>query len=123
MYEKFKKLEKLFKLEVKFDLFGLRYDKIVLTGESEIPDYGKGYLNISLFTFYKNKTKNYQVRCVFNSIDDTDFGGWSKEMSFDEAEELKSEIAYNILKELRVLPSIDEINSLLMPYGIYIYFE
>lgn len=124
IYDKFKALDSLFELEVIPNVRrGLRYEKLVLTGNSDINDYGAGYLNISLFTSYNYTSKNYQLRCVFNSIDDTDFGGWSKEMSFDEVEDLKIRIAYRVLKDLRILPSVDKINMLLLPYGMYVNYE
>ena len=116
-YHVFRQLRELTKL-TKTD-YGL--SKFVQTS-SDYSDYCFGFLEVVL-SIYKT-TKGEAVVClVLATIDD---GGYvAKRTVSDELEAhiLINDIAENLIKDMVVLPSFEQFNTSLRPYGLFLQSE
>jgi hypothetical protein len=127
MYSIFKAFRKLTKMRVEDpDRGGFRnYRKMVQTGEcdGDFFDYGVGFLDFHVRVIYDGQSKVHRVRISLQTIDDGDYGGWSNGMAPEKAQEIVDRIATEFLEDLDKLPSKDELNENLRPYGMYIDHE
>lgn len=98
------------------------YNKFVQTGALGLYDYGRGFIDVSIYRYVDHNRKCY-VRIYFGTIDDGDFGGFRLCNSKLEANELVEQIANNIFKNMVTLPSHERLNNLLNPYGMYVNYE
>jgi hypothetical protein len=113
----FKQLRELTKL-TKTDC-GL--SKFVQTS-SDYFDYGVGFLEVIL-AVYKSTEDEVGVCLLLATIDD---GGYvARRVVKDklEAHTLINNIAENLIKEMVVLPSLEQFNTLLRPYGLFLHSE
>ena len=65
---------------------------------------------------------SYNVRFHIGNLDDCSWGAWSKNMSKEEAIDMVEKIA-PILDDLTELPTEDELNEMLRPFGMFGTFE
>ena len=128
-YSKFDGLESLTKLFAIDVVDGTtRYEKMCQTGDLDFYDYGRGFLNVEIYPsadIYGEKDENgkflnYFCRMWFATIDDGDFGGWSKPMSKENAQELCKRIAREVFEDMVSLPTEKELNEILRPYGMFV---
>lgn len=121
-YSKFEAVRKATELiTISDDQNSCEYHKLVQTGELELYDYGVGFLN---FETYAIKVQDsWQVRICIASIDDGDFGGWSKPLEKSKALKLVKSIAENVMKDMVVFPSKDKLNAVLREYGLFVDYE
>lgn len=107
---------------------GSEYHKIVFTGTCELTDYSRGYLSLSIFPYadmfvFKTETTDFwQVRFSIINIDDVMISGWSNHMSIDKVNETVEKIAKEF-ENVATLGTLEDINSILQPYGIYAVIE
>lgn len=98
------------------------YAKFVQTGSLSINDYGRGFVDLDIYSFVDYK-KVPQVRLWFGTIDDEDFGGWLACESKEQADELVERIANEIFRDMVAFPTIEELNEDLKIYGIKVGYE
>ena len=131
-YSKFDGIETLTKLFLIDRPDGTtRYEKMCQTGDLDFYDYDRGFLNVEIYPCAdicgekdeNGKFLNYFCRMWFATIDDGDFGGWSKPMSKEKAEEMCKRIAYEVFEDMVALPTGEELNKILRPYGMFVGYE
>ena len=98
------------------------YHKLIQTGLIGIYDYNTGYFDVSVY-LVNEPSGNIYVRIWFGSLDDTDFGGWKKTDTIEEAKTTIDGIAQNIFKDMISLPTKDVLNNELSKYGINVGLE
>jgi hypothetical protein len=107
----------------KYEEYGTyAYLKMIQTGSFKLFDYGRGFLGVQIFVSGHEEGK-YCARIWFTTVDDGDFGGWSKEMSKLNASTLVNRIAMDVFSQMKILPSQEELNLKLRPYGMYVDYE
>lgn len=99
----------------------LEYLKLIQTGKLDFFDYGVGFFTLSI-RHYIDVDKHF-VRIAIITIDDGDMGAWSKELSEEKAEQLARRIAEYIFENMVAFPTLEELNTQLRPYGMYITHE
>lgn len=121
-YSKFEAVRKATELvDIYDDMNSCEYHKIVQTGELGLYDYKVGFLN---FETYAIKVQDYwQVRIWIASIDDCDFGGWSKPLTKHKALDTVRGIAENVMKDMIVFPTQEQLNAMLREYGLFVDYE
>lgn len=121
-YDKFSAISELTNLVTIYDdANSCEYHKMIQTGELGLYDYGTGFLN---FETKAIKQQDYwQVRIWIATVDDGEFGGWSKPLSKSKALELVRSIAENVMKDLVVFPTKDKLNAMLRPYVMFVDYE
>ena len=127
IYSKFRTLGELTKLmKVTPEGSVIEYSKLIQTGDLDFCDYGVGFLNLQIYALesmeeqYKGK---YHVRLWFATIDDGDFGGWSVPMEKEEAITLAKRIAEGVFEDMVKFPNQQDLNEMLMPYGMVVGYE
>jgi len=121
MYDTFDKIRELTKLvKTRDDEHKLDYLKMVQTGSLSLPDYGVGFLCFHTFTSFQVETNMWNARILIATIDDGDYGGWSKPLSQKAAMLLVHKIATDIMRDMTVFPTDEELNTLLRPYGVFV---
>ena len=121
-YDKFEVIAKATELVIiSDDQNSCEYHKLVQTGELGLYDYKRGFLNFE--THAVRVQDHWQVRVWIASVDDGDFGGWSKPMEKSKALKLVKSIAENVMKDLMVFPTKDKLNAMLRPYGLFVDYE
>lgn len=127
IYSKFRALGELTKLmKVTPEGSIIEYSKLIQTGDLDFCDYGEGFLNLQIYALesmeeqYKGK---YHVRLWFATIDDGDFGGWSIPMEKEEAITLAKRIAEGVFEYMVKFPNQQDLNEMLMPYGMVVGYE
>ena len=107
---------------------GLEFHKIVFKGACELCDYSTGYLSLSIFPYLDMQTvlggnpDAWQARFTIINIDDTMISGWSRNMSMEKVNLIVAEIAKEF-EDVTTLGTLEEINLILKPYGIYAVIE
>lgn len=122
VYDLYEEIEKAMAMR-KYDEYGTpAYLKMVQTGKIEFFDYDRGFLGVEIFVCGNEKDR-YCARIWFATIDDGDYGGWSREMGKEEASQLVTRIAKEVFEPMRSLPSLDEMNRMLVKYGVHVGYE
>lgn len=122
VYEKFAAIREITKLEQEPNRHGsISYRKMIQTGALDFFDYLTGFLEVNVYPYYDGE--KWYVRMWFATVDDGDFGGWSTDMPFEKAQKTAADIAKNVLEDMITLPTKDELNKLLRPYGMYVDYE
>jgi hypothetical protein len=96
---------------------------MVLTGELDFCDYGAGFINFEVFHCYQALENAHYSRIWFRTEDDGDMGAWIPQASKEETIEFNDKFAEGFLKKLEVFPSLEALNKLLLPWGIYVIQE
>jgi hypothetical protein len=118
MYERFDAIRELMRAHVQED--GISWAKMVQTGDSGIFDYGTGLLYMTVgYIASKYESDVVYVRIFFNTIDDGDFGGWSKPLEPEAAKVLVGKLKA-LLANIETLPSIDQFNALIRSLGMQV---
>jgi hypothetical protein len=102
---------------------GLGHTRISTTGKLEICDYGVGLLVVSVkLVGQGNKppeTTDYFVQFHIQSGDDSSWIAWSKPYkSKEDCLEMVKKVS-ELLTDLICLPSSEDLNEMLRPYGLY----
>lgn len=118
-YADFDKLKELTKLN-KTDR---GYAKFIQTGNLSLCDYGRGFIDLEVYTYVSRMDKLARVRIWFGTVDDGDFGGWLVCSSKEQADAIVEAIAHEVFENMIAFPSEAEINVLLRPYGMYVSYE
>lgn len=98
------------------------YAKFIQTGNLNLGDYGRGFIDVEIYT-HVNHDRTPSVRLWFGTVDDGDFGGWLVCNFKEQADNLVERIAREVFENMVSLPSEEELNVLLRPYGIYVCHE
>jgi len=98
------------------------YLKMIPTGKIGFFDYGRGFLGVEVFVSGHEEGK-YRPRIWFDTSDDGDYGGWGREMSKEDAVKLVDRIANEVFATIEILPTLEEMNLLLRPYGMFVGSE
>ena len=96
------------------------YAKMIQSGELDHFDYNVGFHDVKVYTIKKHDEDLYAVRIWFETIDDGDFGGWSKYMKKEDAEKMAERIAKEVFEPMMVLPTENELNKSLIPLGMFV---
>lgn len=95
--------------------------RISVCGELGLSHYNSGIhdIHIRVVGNYENKIISYGVLFHIGNLDDGEWQAWSKYFpTIQEAIDLVEKIA-PILDDLVVLPTSDELNEMLKPFGMY----
>ena len=98
-----------------------QYLKMVQKGELDLGDYGHGFLCLRLYAYTDAKDKHY-VRIYISNVDDGGYGAWSERETLEECVAVV-EKAVTVFKDMTAFPSLDELNVLLRPFGVYVVNE
>ena len=91
--------------------------KLVQTGRCGLHDYNRGFLAIHVYVI--STEHGFQIRLILKTVDDGGAAAWSQVYdSLDMAIEHVQRVI-GLLKEVQVLPSLDELNITLRPFGLY----
>jgi hypothetical protein len=115
MYERFDAIRELMRAHTQED--GISWAKMVQTGNSGIFDYGTGLLYMTVDYIRPRKSEAVYVHISFSTIDDGDFGGWSKALEPKAAEKLVGKLKA-LLGAIDALPSMDQFNALIRSLGM-----
>lgn len=124
IYEAYDKLQEILTLK-KGTNHGLpAFRKMCQTGQCPLSDYNQGFIGVKGYvSSFHQKEGEYVVRLWFGTIDDGDYGGWSKPMSLEKATTLLWRIADEVFVDMLILPNTEDMNLKLRPYGLYVDFE
>jgi hypothetical protein len=119
----FDSLQKIFTLRKGTNNELPAFIKMCQTGKCPLFDYDRGFICVFGFVTNTNEDGKHCFRLWFQTVDDGDYGGWSKPMSFEKAYDTLFKIADNVFLNMIALPNTDGLNYLLRPYGIFVGFE
>lgn len=117
-YDMFKQLRELTSLHETKNGFS----KFIQKGDIEFYDYGVGFFDVSVY-YYRDHLGRHNVRIFLDTIDDGDYGGWLRKVREKDARETVKLIAENVFRNMVSLPSLQELNEKLDPYGIQVGYE
>lgn len=118
-YKEFDQLKDLMKLKETEK----GYTKFIQTGLLGIHDYGRGFIDLEIYVYYRPDEGIHYVRLWFGTADDGDFGGWVKVGDEAKAHALAYIIAYEVFKDMVAFPTEKELNSILRKYGVHVGVE
>jgi hypothetical protein len=121
IHDRYEKLEELLVLHRTTRATLPAFFKMCFTGQCPLFDYGRGFLGV--FGYVTPQENEYVVRLWFQTVDDGDYGGWSKSMSFEKAQDTLWKIADEVFTDMQALPNTEDLNKKLRPYGLYVDFE
>jgi hypothetical protein len=123
MYENFNKLAEIRKLRTFIENGITTYQIFLPTGDLNFSDYGRGYLCVNLYLYDRHSPEGKtQIRIVFLTADDGDFGGWGGFLEKDKAEDVLK-TCVELFDSMYCLPSQEDLNSQLQPFGIQVNYE
>lgn len=102
---------------------GYGYSKMVLTGDLDFHDYGKGFLDFRIRHVFQAQSSKHFIRIFIATIDDGDMGAWKEVESKEEAIKFIDNFAETFLQHLEVFPTLLELNLQLCNDGIWIDYE
>lgn len=86
-------------------------------------DYGRGFLHFRIYPFQENKDSDYSIRVFIGTVDDGGWGCFIHVGSYVKTIERIRKFANEYLKDLVVLPTLEQLNKDLIVYGFYIEDE
>ena len=109
------------------------YRKLVFKGQLHFCDYNRGAFHLELNVFldgalYKEgetdsiKDRVWRVMLNVVTVDDGDLGGCSRHMTLEQANTLAETVAKEVMKDTVEMPTLEEFQTTLRPYGIYVGF-
>ena len=114
-YDIFKQLQELMSI-IKTEK---GFSKMVQTPpEYQYADYGVGFLELTL-TKYKRDV-GWEILFRLETIDDGGYVGRKMVSDEDKADKIMCAILENIIRDMVMLPPMEELNKILIHYGIYV---
>lgn len=98
------------------------YTKFIQRGNIEFFDYNHGFFDVCVYTLQTHKGEWF-VRIWLDTVDDGDYGSWTPVDSKEEGDALVQKIFEDVFENMIALPTQDELNELLRPYGAYVNYE
>jgi hypothetical protein len=86
-------------------------------------DYGTGFLYFQCLPVQHNKDGDWSIRVYIETIDDGGWGCWVDGLAYDKCIERIRKFADEYLKNLVVLPTLEQLNKDIQVYGFYITEE
>lgn len=86
-------------------------------------DYGEGFLYFKIYPYQDHKDSEWSIRVFIATIDDGGWGCWVDGLTQEKAIERIQKFANEYLKDLVVLPPLEQLNKDLQIYGFYIEDE
>lgn len=95
------------------------YSKMIQSGELAQThyDYNRGYYDVSMYYLPRGNDEHW-IRVWFGTIDDGDFGSWTKCENKEKALELLDKIK-DEFKDMVVCPSHEKLNKQFEKLGVY----
>jgi hypothetical protein len=125
MYEIFRGLEKLMQMHT-ISRYGENraFGKMVQSGSLfQRGDYGRGFLYFNIYPYQDHKDSEWSIRIFIDTVDDGGWGCWIDGLTQEKAIERIQKFANEYLKDLVVLPPLEQLNKDLNIYGFYIEEE
>ena len=101
------------------------YMRVAFKGEFNLFDYDCGtyYIRLSLSNNDWSRSKDepilYCVHFCVGCADDGGWGAWGQPTTKEKAKELLDKIATELLPELTIMPSEEDLNKMLAPYKLW----
>lgn len=102
---------------------GTGYSKFIQTGAIEFGDYGRGFFDVDIYALYQPTRERWAVRIWLGTVDDGDYGALLEDLDEETARNLVERVANEVFKDMVAFPTLEELNKILRPYGLFVTWE